>query len=121
MPIKAEIEVNLGVDDLVVYETKKRSTARENFSFRHNSVSGWDERTQWVDVIRNYRTKPIRFELRRQWAGHIDLSSELQTTLFDYRTIEAKFTVRARGRHEYPLTVVAHLGTNASQSRIHLK
>jgi len=126
VPIKAEIEVNLGPDDLVVYRTRKAATERLNFHFRRDSrgreyVDGWDERTEWLDTIRNYRTKPITFELRRLWSGHVDYTSEVKTTLFDYRTIEAKFTVPARGKREYPATVVLHQGVNSKQSRIELK
>ncbi len=125
VPIKAEIEVNLGPDDLVVYETRKTSTERMNFQFRRSGtreyVAGWDERTEWIDTVRNYRTKPITFELRRQWAGHVNYTSEVATKLFDYRTVEAKVTVDARGKREYPATVVRHLGRNAKQSRIDLK
>jgi len=121
VPIKAEIEVNLGPDDLVVYETRKMSTVRFNFHFRNNRVAGWDEKTDWVDTIRNYRTKPIVFELRRRWGGHVDYESEVKTTLFDYRTAQTTFTVGARGKREYPCTVTTHHGSNAKQSRIQLK
>ena len=125
VPIKAEIEVNLGPDDLVVYETRRMAVARLNFHFRRVNgrefVDGWDERSGWVDTIRNYRGKAIAFELRRRWGGDVDYSSEMETTLFDYRTIEAKFTVDARGKRQYPCTVVVHHGTNAKQSRIKLK
>ena len=122
VPIKAEIEVNLGPDDLVVYEMRKMSTERFNFHFnRHNHVDGWDEKTKWVDTIRNYRTKPIAFELRRIWPGHVDYVSEVKTTLFDYRTIEAKFAVKTRDKKQYPCTVTTHHGTNSKQSRINLK
>jgi len=125
VPIKAEIEVNLGPDDLVVYETRKMSTERFNFHFRRSGVreyvNGWDEKTKWVDTIRNYRTKPITFELRRMWPGHVDYVSEVKTTLFDYRTIEAKFPVKARDKKQYPCTVTTHHGVNSKQSRINLK
>jgi len=125
VPIKAEIEVNLGPDDLVVYRTRKAATERMNFHFRLSNgreyVDGWDERTEWLDTIRNYRTKGIAFELRRLWGGHVDYTSEVKTTLFDHRTIEAKFTVPARGKREYPATVVLHQGVNSKQSRIELK
>ena len=125
VPIKAEIEVNLGPDDLVVYEMRKMSTERFNFHFRRSGVreyvDGWDEKTKWVDTIRNYRTKPIAFELRRIWPGHVDYVSEVKTTLFDYRTIEAKFAVKARDKKQYPCTATTHHGTNSKQSRINLK
>ena len=101
----------------------KQSTARSNFSFagRRPHVVGWDQKTQWVDVVRNYRGKPIVFELRRQWPGHVDYTSEIATKLFDFQTTETKLTVAARGRQAYPCTVVLHLGTHQKQNRIDLR
>ena len=125
VPIKAKIEVNLGPDDLVVYESRKMSTHRSNFSFhwsnRREYVDGWHEEQKWIDTFRNYRTKPVTFEFRRQWNGHVDYQSEMKTTLFDYRTIEATFPVGARGKVAYPCTVVIHHGVHAKQNRIFLK
>ena len=127
VPIKAEIEINLGPDDLVVYETRRMDTERLNFHFhwvsspRREVVDGWDDRTDWVDTIRNYRTKPIKFELRRQWDGDVDYESEVATTLFDYRTTETKFEIAARSKRQYPATVTTHFGTNAKQQRVKLK
>jgi hypothetical protein len=127
VPIKADIEINLGTDDLVVYETKKASTKRFNFHFARNNwnaeeyVDGWDEETKWVDSIKNYRTKLIVFELRRQWYGDIEYTSEIQSTLFDYQTVETKYFVPARKVLEYPCTVLQHQGQNAKQNAIKLK
>jgi hypothetical protein len=125
VPIKAEIEVNLGPDDLVVYETRRTVTKRLNFHFTwvgdRECVDGWDERTDWIDTIKNYRTKPIAFELRRQWTGDVDYESEVATTLYDYQTIEAKFSVPQRGKFPYPCTATTHQGANAKQVRVNLK
>ena len=121
MPIKAEIEVNLGPDDLVVYETRKTQVERFNFQFIRNSVRGWDEKQQWVHAIRNYRAKPIAFELRLQLNGDVEYTSEVKTTLFDYHTTETKLSVDARSKKEYPCTVLIHHGSNAKQKRILLK
>ncbi len=121
VPVKAPIEVNVGTDDLVVYETRRDKTERFNFTFHMGRVVGWDTRTAWIDTIRNYRSKPIRFELRRRWPGHIEYESEVTTTSFDYRTIEAVFTVGPRDTFLYPATVLQHEGKNARQNRIELK
>ena len=122
VPIKAEIEVNLGPDDLVVYETRRTQVERLNFHFNQNNrVIGWDEKQQWVHTIRNYRLKPIAFELRLQIAGDVEYTSEVKTTLFDYRTTETKLSVAARNKREYPCTVLIHHGSNAKQKRIRLK
>jgi hypothetical protein len=122
VPIKAEIEVNLGPDDLVVYETRRTRVERFNFQFdRRSRVTGWDEKQQWIHTIRNYRTKPIAFELRLLIGGDVEYTSEVETTLFDYRTTETKLPVAARGKREYPSTVLIHHGSNAKQQRVQLK
>jgi hypothetical protein len=122
VPIKAEIEVNLGPDDLVVYEMKKDQVSRLNFAFdQWNHVTGWDEKQQWIHTIRNYREKPIAFELRLMLPGDVEYTSEVQTILFDYRTTETKLSVAPRAKKDYPCTVLTHQGTNAKQQRIQLK
>jgi hypothetical protein len=125
VPIKAPIEVNLGPDDLVVYETTRRRTERLDFHFRTRNrqeyVDGWNERSHWQDTIRNYRQQPITFELHRQWPGHVDYATELASSLFDYQTVQATFQVGPRDRLEYPATVTVHQGVNAKESRIDLR
>jgi len=125
VPITDDIEVNLGPDDLVVYETQRMSVERLNFHFHRDSrgrewVDGWDDRIKWVDTVRNYHAKPITFELRRVWGGDVEYDSEVETTLFDYRTTETTFTVGARDKLEYPATVTTHYGENATQNRVRL-
>jgi len=125
VPIDADIEVNLGPDDLVVYETRKMATTRLNFHFRGRKgkevVDGWDEKQEWLDTVRNYHTKPIVFELRRVWEGDVDYHSRVKTTLFDFQTTEAKFTVKARDKVEYPASVTLHKGVNEKQARVSLR
>jgi len=122
VPIKAEIEINTGPDDLVVYETRRMRMERLNFAFdRWNNVTGWDEKSLWNDTIRNYRTKPITFELRRQWDGDVDYQCEVKSALFDYRTVETTFTIPARSKTDYPATVTSHMGSNKRQDRVNLQ
>jgi hypothetical protein len=122
VPIKADIEVNLGADDLVVYKQRKTSTERLNFQFnRNNHVTGWDERQGWTHTVRNYRAKPIAFELRLMMTGDVEVTPTAETTSFDYRTIETKFDVPSRGMSEYKFRSSIHHGTNAKQNRVRLK
>jgi len=140
VPIQAPVEVNLGVDDLVVYDQRKTSTSRSDFQFnRHSQVTGWDERQGWVHTLRNYRSKPIQVELRLQWAGDVEVTAESEassfdvdndddqalrvpttTTSFDYRTIAVELMVPVRGKTEYVLSSVIHHGANAKQNRVRL-
>jgi len=133
VPIQSDIEINLGPDDFVVYKTVKMGLSRSDFTFarRHGRpgediddqtfVAGWDLNESWVDNIRNYHDKPIKFELRRVWRGDVEYSSTMETTLFDYQTVEAAFTVPARGKVEYPAEVITRMGNKARKSRIILK
>jgi len=122
VPIKAEIEVDLGPDDLVVYEATKIGTWRYGFSFHvRGHVCGWDEKQQWVHGIRNYREKPIVLELRLLLDGDVEYESEVKTTLFDYHTTDTKVSVESRSKKEYPCTVVIHQGTHSRQSRVRLR
>ena len=83
-------------------------------------------RDQWVD--QQCHDDPacppaltITFELRRIWDGHVEYSSEVETTLFDYRTTQTTFTIGPRDKVEYPATVVERFGVNKTQSAIDLK
>jgi len=121
VPIDAEIEVNLGVDDLVVYERRNLDTARDNFLFHGNNyVSGWDEHRRAVHEIRNYRDKPIRIEVRLQYAGDVEFESEIPVKSFDYRTIEATFEVPSRGAEKFPHRVTIHQGSAKKQDRVRI-
>jgi hypothetical protein len=122
VPIQADIEVNLGADDLVVYEQRKTHTSRNNFQFdkNNNHVTGWDENQRWIGTVRNYHTKPIAFELRLIMNGDVDLTAA-QTMSFDYRTIETKLNVEQRGNANYPFAATIHHGANAKQNRVKLK
>jgi len=120
VPIKAKAEVNLGVDKLVVFERRKASTRRDNFTFHRGHVVGWDEEQKWTDEIRNYRAKRIKLELRRVYQGDVDFWSEIKTGVFDYQTVEVTLGVRPGTVREYPHTVVIHHGRNAKQTRVRI-
>jgi len=123
VPIKADVEVNLGPDDLVGYERRRASTIRLDFthSGKHEHVVGWNEQTDWVDVVRNDRDEPIRFELQRVWPGDVEFSSEIGTKLFDFQTTEAVFTVAPHAATAYPHRVLVRYGANAKQARVKLR
>jgi hypothetical protein len=127
VPITDKIEINCGPDDLVVYEPKKMSTARDQFHFhwvgghKREVVDGWDVRERWQHEIRNYRGEEIVFELRRRWDGDVDYDSEVDSKLFDYRTVETTLTVDKRTTKVYPCTAVYHMGTRKKQNRVELK
>ncbi|GAB4154576.1 MAG: hypothetical protein Kow00107_04610 [Planctomycetota bacterium] len=125
VPIKADVEINLGPDDLVVYDSHHMGSERLNFHFRISNareyVDGWDEKQMWRDRVRNYRAKPIKFELRRIFDGDVEYASDIKGSLFDYRTVETVFTVDPRSRKTLSSVVHYKHGDNAKQKRILMK
>lgn len=123
VPVLAPIEVNLGPDDRVSCETIAVSARRYDFRFDNNPrrVVGWTEETKGEDHVRNSRDKEIVFELQRVLPGDVEYSSGMETRLFDYRTIEARFTVKPRGEVVYPSTVVRRFGASQRQERVALR
>ena len=123
VPIQAPIEVNLGPDDRVLCETAAGATRRYDFRFDHNPrrVVGWTEESKTQDRVRNTRDREIVFELQRVLDGDVEHSSEMETRLFDYRTIETRFTVKPREEVVYPSTVVRRHGASQRQNRVALR
>ncbi len=122
VPIQAPIEVNLGPDDLIVITQTQQDVARMNFDFdqKNRHVTGWDERQRWIASVRNYRDKPIAFELRLQFSGDVDFQSEQPANAFDFRTIESKFDVAPLDDTKFEYMTTVHHGTNARQDRVKL-
>lgn len=123
VPVLAPIEVNLGPDDRVSSETIAVSARRYDFRFDNNPrrVVGWTEETKGEDHVRNSRDKEIVFELQRVLGGDVEYASGMETRLFDYRTIETRFTVKPRGEIVYPSTVVRRFGASQRQERVALR
>jgi len=119
VPVAAPIEVNLGPDDLVVAERTKGETTRNSFRFDNNQrVVGWDEHVAWTETVRNYRDEPIRFELHRVFPGDVELTPEIASRNFDYRTLETSFDVGPRAARPFRYRTATHHGTNRKQNRL---
>jgi len=125
VPIKEDIELNVGTDDEVVEERKLMTVERSNFKFERPRrgepyVVGWDETHGWREEARNYRDKPIRMEIRHRIPGDVELEAE-DARLHDFQTVEFVAEVKARRKFAWEYTYTRHLGKNASQNRIRLK
>ncbi len=121
VPIKADMELNLGPDDDVVERLKVMKVERSNFSFdRNRHVNGWDGSRDCRDEIQNHSAKPVRVEVRRVLPGDVELTSET-ARLHDYRTVEFTVDVKAATTLTWDYHYVEHLGANAKQNQIRLK
>ncbi len=122
VPIQAPIEINLGPDERVESEMVRNSVRRYDFRFDNHPrrVVGWTEEAKIEDRVRNSRDREIVLELQRVHDGDVEYSSEMETRLFDYRTIETRFTIKPRGETVYPSTVVRRHGASQRQNRVAL-
>lgn len=137
VPIGDKIELNLGVDPEVVFELVKLRSSRDNFwlqirgtnTFRRvqgdkreaderSSVAGWDDRMLFGQRIRNYTSKPIDVEIRRQFGGHAVFRSELPAENHDYQTVEYAATVKPGEKAELKYELVTHQGRNSKQANV---
>ncbi|MFT5525533.1 MAG: hypothetical protein ACI9HK_003503 [Pirellulaceae bacterium] len=123
VPIQAAIEVNLGPDDLVVYQRRRTATRRSDFTFHatNKNVIGWNETQQWEEVIRNYRSEPIQFELRLRMDGDVEVVADHNASSIDFNTVEVKMEVPAAGSVKYPHTDTVRHQNNAKQNRVVIK
>jgi hypothetical protein len=139
VPIGQEIELNLGPDPEVIHERICRRSWRDTFWFKRHgvdvyynteqghrieiddTVAGWDDHQSWVERIRNYRSKPIDVEIRRSFDGHVVFRSNLEPTLYDYRSPQFTAQVPAGKRADLAYEVVFHQGHNKKQNDVTLE
>ena len=122
VPIKEDIELNVGTDDEVVHERKMMKAVRSNFIFDYKPprVVGWHEQRFYREEIRNYKAKAIRMEVRHRIGGHIELVAET-AKLHDYQTVEFTFDVKPRSKFSWEYNYTQYFGRHAKQNRISLR
>jgi hypothetical protein len=126
IPLKEKIELNVGKDDQIVYERVVLDLSRQNFIYDERPqpprVVGWDETRKWQEEIRNYRTKPIKMEIRHVLSGDVEFDMEgAAVKPFDFQTMEYTLTLPAGTKQKYLSEGLFHLGRNAKQNRVRLK
>jgi hypothetical protein len=139
VPIGQKIELNLGRDPEVIHERIRLRAWRDNFWFQgrkprlyfsptkghriepNYSVAGWDDHETWVERIRNYRDKPILVEIRRSYGGHVILASDLQATLYDYRSPQFTARIAAAQQRDLPYDLTFKQGISKKQDNVTLE
>jgi hypothetical protein len=139
VPVGQEIELNLGVDPEVIHERVLLHAGRDNFWFQrrgatvyyspgqghqieiNDTVAGWDEHQLWVERIRNYREKPIEVEIRRSFDAHVTFHSNLDPTLYDFRSPQFTTHINAGEKKELRYELTFHQGHNQKQNNVTLE
>ena len=125
VPIKEEIELNVGRDEEVVAKRKLMKVERSQFKFdrparAEPTVVGWDETYSYREEVRNYKAKPVRMEVRHVIPGDVDLKAE-GAKLYDFQTVEFTVDAKPATTFAWEYTYTQHQGTNAKQNRITLR
>jgi hypothetical protein len=125
VPIKEEIELNVGHDEEVVAKRRLMKVERSQFKFdrpqrAEPTVVGWDETYSYREEVRNYKAKPVRMEVRHVIPGDVDLKAE-GAKLYDFQTVEFTVEAKAATTFAWEYTYTQHQGTNAKQDRITLR
>jgi len=135
-----KIEMNLGADPNVIFELIQRRASRDNIWMHINgagiyrrvddgaaqievnsSVEGWDDHAVYTQRIRNYTARPIAVEVRRSFDGHVVFRSDLNPTLYDFRTVQFQATVQPAQKTNLLFEVLTHQGRNSKQNNITLE
>ena len=119
VPIKEDIELNVGTDDEVVHKRTCMRVERSNFVFSHGAVAGWDETRHWKEEIRNFKAKAIRMEIRHVIEGDVDVEAE-NARLHDYHTLEFTYDAKPGQILPWHYQCIHHLGSRAKQNRLRL-
>ncbi len=69
IPLNEDVELNLGTDLQVEVEPKLINYRTLNYSFNNpdGNISGWDEEQTYNVKVSNYRSLPIKVEIRRNF------------------------------------------------------
>ncbi len=125
IPAKEKIELNVGKDDQVVYEQVVLDVARQNFIYDETVrpkpvVVGWDETRKWKEEIRNYRSKPIKVEIRHVLGGDVEFVKEEGVKLYDFQTVEYTLTIQPGKPLIEDTSATFLLGRNQKQNAVRL-
>ena len=139
VPIGDDIELNLGPDPEVIHEWVKLKSWRDNFWFRRGGIDvyrnlggqhrieikdtlvGWEDHTQYVERIRNYRDKPIDIEIRRTFGGHTFFISRLAPTQHDFHTAQMTATCPLGEKTELAYHIKTLQGYLSKQNNVTLQ
>jgi hypothetical protein len=113
VPIKEEIELNVGRDEEVVHKRKLMKVERSQFKFDRPAraepiVVGWDETSSYREEVRNYKARPVRMELRHVIPGDTDLQAE-NAKLHDFQTVEFTFDIAPGQKFGWEYSYTQHL------------
>lgn len=119
VPPGGEVDLNLGPSDLVAVEITPLDLATDNYEWRDDQVTGWDEHRTFRVKAANFRDVPAKIELRRSFPTTAwRLSHEGDHGAFekvDADTVQYTLELPPNARRTFTYRVTLHTGTRAGR------
>jgi hypothetical protein len=119
IPKGEEVNLNLGPSERVSVKPTLMTYRTDNYEWRSDSITGWDEHhTVEIDVV-NYRTMPVKVEIRRNFPV---TSWELENSgdpgsykKVDADTVQYDLDLPPNGRKTITYDVTWHMGSRGNK------
>lgn len=140
IPIGEDIEINLGPDRNVIFETTSQFHFRDNFILQlggadvlqelgkpgiridpRSEVVGWTQNQVYADHISNHTSRPIELVIRHQFGGDSTFTSQRPVKSHDVNTIEYTTTLNPNATQNVNYMISTNVGRSAKQNRLAIK
>lgn len=140
IPVGDKIELNLGVDREVVFELEMLAASRDEIWAKlhgadvlkrldqpglridpRSDVVGWNTHMRMNQKVRNYTSKPIEIEVRRQMQGDMTFRSNLAATRHDNNTVQYIATIKPGETANLEYELIQKEGRNQQQNRVEIE
>ncbi|TNF45551.1 DUF4139 domain-containing protein [bacterium] len=115
VPKGEEVNLNLGASDQVSVKPTLMDYSTDNFEWKDDRITGWDEHRTVKVELANYRDIPVKMEVRRNFpVTSWEISNEEDPGNFkkvDRDTVQYTIELPPHGRSKFTYNVVLHHGS----------
>jgi hypothetical protein len=119
VPKGGEVDLNLGPSDLVAVEVTQMEFFTDNYEWKEDNVTGWDEHRTFRIKASNFRDVPAKVEIRRSFATAAwELANEGEYGAYekaDADTVQYTLELPANARRVFTYKVTLHTGTRGAR------
>lgn len=119
VPKGGEVDLNLGPSDLVAVAVTPVEFSTDNYEWREDQVTGWDEHRTFRVKVSNLRDVPARVEIRRSFPTPAwELANDGEHGVFakvDADTVQYTLELPPNARRVFTYRVTLHTGTRGAK------
>lgn len=117
IPVGDDVELNLGHDGLLTYETIYKKMERFDLEIRNDEVVGWKEFQDITLTIRNFRNRTLPVKITNTFPGDWDMEScTLEPERVDRQTLRWEFDAEPNSTTTIDLRLLTRYGTHANSN-----